>query len=203
MMNKVHIMILLGLSVGLLSCDVQSESALSQENTALSDQLEALNADLKVQENVNTELQATLEEVVTERDTVLEAVAEIEAVSAQRDEAQAQVANLQDQLALLQTELQETKDRETQLGKSMNATLNEFDAVRQELEGLKGQVMGSSVDESLIETLQLEHKAANSQLDVLNAEYLALQEENKLLRDQLEDSESDTDEVAANKNKTR
>lgn len=166
----------------LFGCETPSDSALSKENGALAAQVERLGAELDVQTELAGSLQRQLDSVVDEED-------KLAILSAQRNEAQAQVAALQDQLAGLQTELQATRARELQLNESMNTTLNEFEAVSQELETLKGQLVSSSVDESqresLIEELQVKQEQVSSQLDVLNAEYLTLQEENKTLRAQL------------------
>ena len=199
-MGKLQTTIMIGLmGLALLGCEVQSDAALSKENVALSEQLEQVTKEVKEQSGLNTQLQQTLEEVTVERDTALEIANGAASLSAQRDEAQAQVAALQDQLAGLQSELQATKARELQLSESMNTTLNEFEVVTQELETLKGQLVSSSVDESqresLIEELQVEQEQVSSQLDVLSAEYLALQEENKTLRTQLDAVNLDTTDL--------
>ena len=199
-MGKLQTTIMVGLmGLALLGCEVQSDAALSKENVALSEQLEQVTKEVNEQSGLNTQLQQTLEEVTVERDTALEIANGAASLSAQRDEAQAQVAALQDQLAGLQSELQATKARELQLSESMNTTLNEFEVVTQELETLKGQLVSSSVDESqresLIEELQVEQEQVSSQLDVLSAEYLALQEENKTLRTQLDAVNLDTTDL--------
>lgn len=169
------------LSFSLVACG-DGDSALSREKAALEAQVEQLSGELE-------ETQNAVLQISGERDEALTAAGVVGDLTAQRDEAQAQVGDLQAQLVEAQIALNAAQEREGRLSVTMSETLEELEVLRGELELLKGQLVSSSVDETrrdtLITELQKEKSTATSQLEILQMEFLSLQQENQELRQEL------------------
>ena len=178
--KKSHLLLLACLLVGLTACGPSdAERKLRAENSELKAQLETQREDLELSQTQLSNLLDRMSQVELERDQARQQL-HTETISnsdlnAKKDEAQTQVAGLQEQLALLQAQLGETQERETRLNASINDSLSELDATRRELETLRGELMGQGVDQSqqdvLISTLQTERDEALAQLADLETRF--------------------------------